>query len=277
MNGKKVKKEPQEKKPVKSKRVQKASKRVPKSRFSSKKRINGGAAQVGAEPGLPNFDKNLAKYLDHTLLKADATDEEIKSFCEEAKHFGFASVCINPTHVANAAEYLRGTPVKVCTVIGFPLGATTPIVKVIETRDAIANGAEEVDMVINIGALKSGNDDLVKRDIEAVVNAAKNKATVKVILETALLTKDQIIKGCLMAKMAGADFVKTSTGFSTAGALVEDVALIRQTVGPEMGVKAAGGIRTHKEAEEMIKAGATRIGASASVSIVKGNEVSAGK
>ncbi|UCE15158.1 MAG: deoxyribose-phosphate aldolase [Candidatus Heimdallarchaeota archaeon] len=239
--------------------------------------VNGGASRIGAEPGLPNFDRNLAKYLDHTLLKADATDEEIKSLCEEAKRFGFASVCVNPTHVSKAAEYLQGTPVKVCTVIGFPLGATTPTVKAIETRDAIANGAEEVDMVINVGALKSGNDNLVKRDIEAVVNSAKNKAIVKVILETALLTKDQITKGCLLAKMAGADFVKTSTGFSTAGALVEDVALMRQTVGPEMGVKAAGGIRTQEVAEEMIRAGATRIGASASVSIVKGTEASADK
>lgn len=215
-------------------------------------------------------DKVIAKYIDHTNLKADATEEEIKKLCEEAKNFGFASVCINPTNVVRAAEILKGSEVKICTVIGFPLGATTSKVKAFETRNAIANGAQEVDMVINIGALKSGNDYVVEKDIEAVVNAAKGKAIVKVILETALLTKDQIIKGSLLAKSAGADFIKTSTGFSTAGALIEDIVLMRKTVGFEMGVKAAGGIRTRKDAEEMIKAGATRIGASASLAIVRG-------
>jgi len=173
--------------------------------------VNGGAARVGSETGVVDFDKEIAKYIDHTNLKADATEEEITKLCEEAAKYGFASVCVNPTNVAKAAEILKGTPVKVCTVIGFPLGATTPTVKAIETRDAIANGAQEVDMVINVGALKSGNDDLVKKDIEAVVNAAKGKAIVKVILETALLTKEQIVKGSLLAKLAGADFVKTST------------------------------------------------------------------
>ena len=157
------------------------------------------------------------------------TKEEIRELCEEATKFKFASVCVNPTNVEKAAEYLRGSPVKVCTVIGFPLGATTPTVKSIETRDAVANGAEEVDMVINVGALKSGNDELVREDIQAVVNAAKGKAIVKVILETALLTKEQIVKGSLLAKLSGANFVKTSTGFSTAGALVEDIALMRKT------------------------------------------------
>ncbi|MHA2224235.1 MAG: deoxyribose-phosphate aldolase [Candidatus Hodarchaeales archaeon] len=219
---------------------------------------------------MSGFDRNIAKYIDHTILKADATEEEIRKLCEEAASYEFASVCVNPSNVAKATEFLSNSSVKVCTVIGFPLGATTSTVKAIETRDAIANGAEEVDMVINVGALKSGNDDLVKKDIEAVVEAADGKAVVKVILETALLTKEQIIKGSLLAKIGGADFVKTSTGFSTAGALVEDIRLMRKTVGPEMGIKAAGGIRTHDTAEEMIKAGATRIGASASVTIVKG-------
>ena len=214
-------------------------------------------------------DKEIAKYIDHTNLKADATKEEIKKLCEEAKNFGFASVCINPSNVTYAAEILNGSVVKVCTVIGFPLGATTSKVKAFETRNAIANGAQEVDMVINIGALKSGNEYLVEKDIEAVVNAARGKVIVKVILETALLTKDQIVKASLLAKLAGANFVKTSTGFSTAGALTEDIELIRKTIGTEMGIKASGGIRTRKSAEEMIKAGATRIGASASVSIIR--------
>ncbi|MHA2298407.1 MAG: deoxyribose-phosphate aldolase [Candidatus Hodarchaeales archaeon] len=215
---------------------------------------------------------DVAKYIDHTLLKPDATVDQIRNLCEEAKLYGFASVCINPTNVALAAEFLKEAPsVKVCTVIGFPLGATTPTVKAVETRDAIANGASEIDMVINVGALKSGNDDLVKRDIEAVVAAAREgNALIKVILETALLTKEEIAKGCLLAKLAGADFVKTSTGFSSGGATVEDVELMRKTVGPEMGIKASGGVRTHETAEKMIKAGATRIGASASVVIVKG-------
>jgi deoxyribose-phosphate aldolase len=236
--------------------------------------VNGGASRIGVDPGQTNFDQALAGYIDHTVLKADATEEEIQKLCEEAKEYEFASVCVNPTNVKLAKSFLQNSPVKVCTVIGFPLGATTPTVKAIETRDAVANGAEEVDMVINVGALKSGNDDLVKRDIEAVVQAAEGKALVKVILETALLSKEEIIKGSLLSKLGGADFVKTSTGFSTAGALVEDVALMRETVGPEMGIKAAGGIRTHEAAEEMIKAGATRIGASASVSIVKGTSSS---
>ncbi len=239
--------------------------------------VNGGASRIGTNPGIAEFDKDLAKYIDHTLLKADATEEEIRKLCDEAKDYGFASVCVNPTNVSKAKENLRGSSVKVCTVVGFPLGATTPTVKAIETRDAIANGAEEIDMVINVGALKSGDDELVKRDIEAVVAAAKGKALVKVILETALLTKEQITKGSLLTKLAGADFVKTSTGFSTAGATAEDIELMRKTVGPEMGVKAAGGIRTLETAEKMIKAGATRIGASASIAIVKGTTSSSEK
>ena len=247
-----------------------------KSQVAVKALVNGGASRITSETGINGYDMGLTQYIDHTNLRADATDDEIRTLCEEAKKFNFASVCVNPTNVAKSAEYLRGSPVKVCTVIGFPLGATTPTVKAIETRDAIANGAEEVDMVINVGALKSGNDDLVREDIEAVVNAAKGKAIVKVILETALLTKEQIVKGSLLTKLSGADFVKTSTGFSTAGALVEDIALMRKTVGPDMGVKAAGGIRTQEIAEQMIKAGATRIGASASIAIVKGTEEKSG-
>jgi deoxyribose-phosphate aldolase len=243
-----------------------------KSQVAVKALVNGGASRITSESGLDGYDMSIASYIDHTILKADATEDEIKTLCEEARNYKFASVCVNPTNVAKAAEYLQGSPVKICTVIGFPLGATTPTVKSIETRDAIANGANEVDMVINVGALKSGNDALVREDIEAVVHAAKGKAIVKVILETALLTKEQIVKGSLLAKLSGANFVKTSTGFSTAGALVEDIALMRKTVGPEMGVKASGGIRTHEIAEQMIKAGATRIGASASIAIVKGAE-----
>jgi len=243
-----------------------------KSQFAVKALVNGGASRITSESGINGYDMEIASAIDHTNLHADATEEEIMKLCEEADMYKFASVCVNPTNVLIAAGYLRNSSVKVCTVIGFPLGATTQTVKAIETRDAIANGAEEVDMVINVGALKSGNDKLVSQDIEAVVTAAAGQAIVKVILETALLTKEQIVKGSLLAKLGGANFVKTSTGFSTAGALVEDIALMRKTVGPEMGVKASGGIRTHEVAEDMIKAGATRIGASASIAIVKGTD-----
>jgi len=240
--------------------------------------VTSGASRISAKPGISHFDRKLARYIDHTLLKPDATADQIRKLCEEAKYYEFASVCVNPTNVSLAAEYLRDNPnVKVCTVIGFPLGATTPTVKALETRDAIANGAQEIDMVINVGALKSGNDELVRKDIEAVVNAAKGAgAIVKVILETALLKPEEIVKGSLLAKLAGADFVKTSTGFSSGGATVEDVALMRKTVGPDMGVKASGGVRTQEDAEKMIEAGATRIGASASVAIVQGGAVSTG-
>lgn len=240
--------------------------------------IDHGASRIAARPGVgSNIDSSLAKYIDHTLLKADATEKQIKELCEEAVTYSFASVCINPTNVALAAKFTKNSSVKVCTVIGFPLGATTPTVKAIETRDAIANGAEEIDMVINVGALKSGNDARVREDIEAVVAAAKGKAIVKVILETALLTKEEIVKGCLLSKMANANFVKTSTGFSTAGATTEDIRLMRETVGPTMGVKASGGIRSKEIAEKMIAAGATRIGASASIAIVKGSDAGSGK
>lgn len=212
----------------------------------------------------------LNKYIDHTLLKADASQEQIETLIEEAKKYDFASVCVNPTWVSFAAQALKATDVKVCTVIGFPLGANTPEIKACETSDAIQNGANEVDMVINIGALKSRNFDLVKRDIRAVVEAAKG-TLVKVIIETCLLTDDEKVKACQIAQKAGADFVKTSTGFSTGGATVEDVALMRKTVGPDMGVKASGGARSYEDALAFIKAGATRIGASSGVAIMEGD------
>ncbi|RHW34117.1 deoxyribose-phosphate aldolase [Neobacillus notoginsengisoli] len=217
------------------------------------------------------MSKTVAKMIDHTLLKANATKDEITKLAEEAKEYQFASVCVNPTWVKTAAELLQDAPeVKVCTVIGFPLGASTPETKAFETKDAIENGATEVDMVINIGALKDGNEELVERDIRAVVDAAKGKALTKVIIETALLTDDEKVKACELAVKAGADFVKTSTGFSTAGATFEDISLMRKTVGPDIGVKASGGVRSREDALKMIEAGATRIGASSGVSIVKG-------
>lgn len=212
----------------------------------------------------------LNKYIDHTILKPDASQEQIETLIEEAKKYDFASVCVNPTWVSFAAQALKATDVKVCTVIGFPLGANTPELKAFETSDAIQNGANEVDMVINIGALKSRNFDLVERDIRAVVEAAKG-TLVKVIIETCLLTDDEKVRACQLAQKAGADFVKTSTGFSTGGATVADVALMRKTVGPDMGVKASGGARSYEDALAFIKAGATRIGASSGVAIMEGD------
>ena len=209
---------------------------------------------------------NLNKYIDHTLLKPDAQQEQIEKLIEEAKNYDFASVCVNPTWVNFAAEGLRESDVKVCTVIGFPLGANTPFVKACETKNAIQNGADEIDMVTNIGALKSKNLALVEEDIQAVVEASGDKL-VKVIIETCLLTDDEKVLACQIAKSAGADFVKTSTG----GATVADVALMRQTVGPEMGVKASGGARSYEDALAFIEAGATRIGTSSGVAIVEGN------
>lgn len=217
------------------------------------------------------MSQNITGIIDHTLLKADATEEQITVLAQEAKEYSFASVCVNPTWVKKAAELLKDAPeVKVCTVIGFPLGATTSTVKAFETTNAIENGADEVDMVINIGALKDKNYDLVQSDIQAVVDAAKGKALVKVIIETALLTDEEKAKVSELAVKAGADFVKTSTGFSTGGATVEDIALMRKTVGPDVGVKASGGVRGLEDAKAMIEAGATRIGASSGVSIAKG-------
>ncbi|MEW5950540.1 MAG: deoxyribose-phosphate aldolase [Elusimicrobiota bacterium] len=224
----------------------------------------------------PGSCGQFAPMIDHTLLKANATQEEIGKLCQEARQYSFASVCVNPAYVSLAARLLRGSTVKVCTVIGFPLGSTTPTVKAIEARDAIAAGADEIDMVINIGALKSGNDALVLEDIKAVREATRGKI-LKVIIETAYLTKDEKIRACKMSKQAGADFVKTSTGFGPHGATAEDVKLMRETVGPDMGVKASGGIRDTKTAEEMVKAGATRLGTSASVAIVTGKDAGSGK
>ncbi|MDT2046500.1 deoxyribose-phosphate aldolase [Bacillus sp. 1780r2a1] len=217
------------------------------------------------------MSNEITKMIDHTLLKANATEEQITVLAQEAKEYSFASVCVNPTWVKKAAELLRDAQaVKVCTVIGFPLGANTPEVKAFETTNAIENGADEVDMVINIGALKDKNYELVERDIKAVVDAAKGKALVKVIIETCLLTDEEKVKACELSVKAGADFVKTSTGFSTGGATVEDIALMRKTVGPDLGVKASGGVRGLEDAKAMIEAGATRIGASSGVSIAKG-------
>ncbi|GGM38919.1 deoxyribose-phosphate aldolase [Paraliobacillus quinghaiensis] len=212
----------------------------------------------------------IANKIDHTALKADTTSDQIKTLCEEAKTHGFFSVCVNPTWVKEAAKLLAGSDVAVCTVIGFPLGASTSAVKALETKDAIENGATEVDMVINVGELKDGNVDAVKSDIAAVVNAAKGHALVKVIIETSLLTDAEKETACKLAVEAGTDYVKTSTGFSTGGATVEDIQLMRKTVGPDIGVKASGGVRDQQTAEAMIEAGATRIGASASVAITKG-------
>ncbi|MDN3426859.1 deoxyribose-phosphate aldolase [Microbacterium sp. APC 3898] len=213
---------------------------------------------------------NIASYIDHTLLKPESTESQVIQLCKEAAEFKFASVCVNPTWVETAAAELAGTEVKVCTVIGFPLGASTPETKAFETTDAISKGAGEIDMVLNVGALKSGNTDHVKKDIEAVVNAAKGKAIVKVILETCLLTDEEKAAASRLSKEAGADFVKTSTGFSTGGATVEDVKLMRETVGSDLGVKASGGVRSLEDVQAMIEAGATRIGASSGVKIMQG-------
>lgn len=215
--------------------------------------------------------QNIASMIDHTLLKANATKGEITKLVEEAKQYSFASVCVNPTWVKTAAELLADTPeVKVCTVIGFPLGASTTETKVFETKNAIENGAKEVDMVINIGAVKDNQNDFVESDIRAVVEAAKGKAITKVIIETCLLTDEEKVRACELAVKAGADFVKTSTGFSTGGATAADIQLMRKTVGPDLGVKASGGVRSREDALAMIEAGATRIGASSGIAIVKG-------
>ncbi|WP_312249695.1 deoxyribose-phosphate aldolase [Streptococcus parasuis] len=211
----------------------------------------------------------LNKYIDHTILKPETTQEQVEKILSEAKEYDFASVCVNPTWVSLAAESLKDSDVKVCTVIGFPLGANTSAVKAFETEDAIANGADEIDMVINVGALKAGNDALVLDDIKAVVDASGDKL-VKVIIEACLLTDDEKVRACQLSKEAGADYVKTSTGFSTGGATVADVALMRKTVGPDMGVKASGGARSYEDAIAFIEAGASRIGASSGVAIMNG-------
>ena len=217
----------------------------------------------------------LAKMIDHTILKANATQSDIEKLCDEAKKYNFASVCVNPYWVPLASDLLKNSTVKVCTVIGFPLGATSSESKAYETEIAILQGADEVDMVINVGAMKNNKTDIVENDILSVVNSARKTGKtqnkniiVKVILETCYLTKDEIKKSCICAKNAGADFVKTSTGFGTGGATVEDVALMRKTVGEELGVKASGGIHSAEEAQAMIDAGASRLGTSATLAII---------
>ncbi len=215
--------------------------------------------------------EDISRYIDHTNLRAYATEDDIIRLCDEAKEYGFYAVCVNPYRVRLAKERLKGTDVKVASVIGFPLGATPTEVKVFEAKKALEDGADELDMVINIGALKDGNYEYVRKDIEEVVKVAReNGAIVKVIIETCYLTDEEKVKACELAKEAGAHFVKTSTGFGTGGATVEDVRLMRKVVGPEMGVKAAGGIRTYEQAVAMIEAGATRIGTSSGVKIVEG-------
>jgi deoxyribose-phosphate aldolase len=230
------------------------------------------AAPAGGAPLPPVIPaEQLAQLIDHTMLRPDATSADIQKLCEEARQFGFFSVCVNPSYVAEAKTLLRGTPVKVCAVVGFPLGAQPPEIKALESRRAIREGAQEIDMVINIGALKGGDEALVWKDIRGVVEICKEgRAVSKVILETALLTDEEKVRGCELAMKAGADFVKTSTGFSKAGATVEDVTLMSRTVAPrKLGVKAAGGIRTYADVVRMIQAGATRVGCSNSVKIME--------
>ena len=233
--------------------------------------VNAGAARITSSLGGIPEDPSLARMIDHTILKPDATPDQIAQLCYEARKYEFASVCVNPTHVKMCTELLRGSPVKVCTVIGFPLGASSTAVKVFETETALRDGATEIDMVINIGALKGKDYELVAKDINGVVRMAHaSGALVKVIIETALLTDEEKEIASLLSKEAGADFVKTSTGFSGGGATAEDIALMRRAVGPEMGIKASGGVKSFEDARRMVFAGATRIGASAGVKIVQG-------
>lgn len=232
--------------------------------------VDAGASRIGLILGQTGSARDWASLIDHTLLKPEATEDDIRRLCEEAAQFHFASVCVNPTWVRASACHLRGTGVPVCTVIGFPLGATLPDVKAYEARRAIFDGAREVDMVINIGALKSGDDCAVEHDVRSVVEVAHEyDVTCKVIIETALLTDEEKVRASLAAKRAGADFVKTSTGFAKGGATVADVALMRQAVGSELGVKASGGVKGLEDARKMVEAGATRIGASVGVKIAQ--------
>jgi deoxyribose-phosphate aldolase len=245
---------------------------VEKSPTAMRDFINMGVGRMTSSLGNgKNIPEDIARYIDHTLLKPDAAEGDIRQLCEEALQYKFASVCVNPTFVTLAAQILRGSTVKVCSVVGFPFGTHPPEVKAMETRQAIREGAREIDMVINIGALKSGNDDLLYRDIRAVVEACDDGgAILKVIIEAALLTDDEKIKACQIARKAQADYVKTSTGFGPGGAVAHDVALMREVVkDTRMGVKAAGGIRSYADAKKMIRAGATRIGASAGIQILK--------
>jgi deoxyribose-phosphate aldolase len=234
--------------------------------------VNAGADRIASTLGLVPTDVSLAPLIDHTLLKPEATHDQIAQLCYEARKYRFASVCVNPTNVKLCAQLLEGSGVPVCTVVGFPLGATPTEVKVFETQQAIREGAAEVDMVINVGALKSRDYELVERDIASIARACHaGNAILKVIIEAALLTDEQKVVACQLAKVAGADFVKTSPGFGPGGATAEDVNLMRRVVGPTMGVKAAGGIRTFEDAQKMVAAGASRIGASASIKIVSGS------
>lgn len=237
---------------------------------NTKEIISAGADRVSASERLTKIDPAIAALIDHTILKPEATRSDVIKVCREARQYGFASVCVNPYWVPVVKAELSGSPVKVCTVVGFPLGATSTEAKVAETAAALRAGAQEIDMVINIGALRSGDHEAVKADIREVVKVSHEaRAIVKVILETSLLDDNQKAVACTLCKLAGADFVKTSTGFSTAGATAHDVALMRSVVGPDMGVKASGGIRTLSDLRTMAAAGATRIGASASVKIVE--------
>lgn len=213
---------------------------------------------------------DMAKYIDHTYLKPEASVNEIRKICDEAKKYHCASVCVNPSYIQYVAQQLEGSGVTPCCVVAFPFGTSTPEAKAFEASDAASKGAREIDMVINVGAIKSGDWLLVKRDIEGVVNAVKGRAKVKVIIEACLLTDEEKVKACTVAKLAGAAFVKTSTGYSTGGATGEDVRLMRETVGPEMGVKASGGVRTYDDAIAMLKAGANRLGCSSTMKIVSG-------
>ena len=228
-----------------------------------------GASRIGAGVGVGKVEGGLAGMIDHTLLKPEATKQQLLDLAEEARQHHFATVCVNSSNVRLMAQFLQGSGVPVCAVVGFPLGSMTPRAKAFETREAIRCGAREIDMVLNIGALKSQEYDLVLADISAVVQAAK-PIGVKVILETSKLTAEEKVIGCALSKAAGAAFVKTSTGFGGGGATAEDIALMRRIVGPEMGVKASGGVRSTEDANTMIAAGATRIGASASVTIISG-------
>ena len=232
--------------------------------------VEAGADRVSATLGLAKVSPDIAAMIDHTLLKPDSTREDIVHLCDEAAQYGFASVCVNPGWVSLAAARLQGSKVKICTVVGFPLGATLSAVKVFEAEQAVKLGAEEIDMVMNVGALRSGDDALVEQDIRGVAEVVHaGGAILKVILECALLDDEQKVRGSQLALLAGADFVKTSTGFASGGATAHDIELMRMVVGEGMGVKAAGGIRTYDDLKEMLKAGATRIGASASVKILK--------
>lgn len=239
--------------------------------------VSAGAHRLTSSLGGIPDDLSVAHMIDHTLLKPDATADQIAQLCFEARKYQFASVCVNPTHVKLCADLLRGTQVKVCTVIGFPLGASAPDVKAFEAQTALNDGATEIDMVINIGALKARDHELVAKDINGVVGVAHAAgALVKVIIETSLIDEEEKVIACLLSKEAGADFVKTSTGFAGGGATVEDIALMRRVVGPEMGIKASGGVKDILDAQSMVEAGATRIGASAGVKIVQEEKESAG-